>query len=348
MKKHISEKQFMKPKIIASSVIRSVNRGESHGGLYVVDFEKETVEQKLDWDYPHIRWTEGGGDKGLRGLVFYGDHLYAAGATHLFKFDRDFRLVDKYTCPCFDGTHELWLYENIIYTISNQFDAILAFDPKNEEWLTGYQHKVETDHETDISFSVFNPMEDCLTRTDSLHLDSVSVHDDRLYYAGSTTKYLYHVSLLKLCAISFNMVYKTLDCDTHSCSSEDLDLQKIKLFHKDTHNAQLYGDGVIYNRSIESQTCYQDFEPHLVNQWDTPKIPQHTLQNVYSGDHARVAYTRGMVVLGSYICVGTSPAMICLYDIEQGTGTDPLMFAQISLDIRNTICGIANYPDDWS
>ena len=43
-------------KVIASSVIRSVIRGQSHGGLDVIDYNKEIVEQVLDWNYPHIRW----------------------------------------------------------------------------------------------------------------------------------------------------------------------------------------------------------------------------------------------------------------------------------------------------
>ena len=120
-------------KVIASSVIRSTVRGQSHGGLYVIDFDNQKYQQVLDWNYPHIRWDSGGGDRGIRGMVFYKDHLYAAGATYIYKFNKQFELVNKFDHQCFDGTHEMFIVDNILYTIANQFDAIWLFDLDKEE-----------------------------------------------------------------------------------------------------------------------------------------------------------------------------------------------------------------------
>ena len=36
------------PKIIATSVVRGSRQGESHGGVYLVDFEKQKVAQHVD------------------------------------------------------------------------------------------------------------------------------------------------------------------------------------------------------------------------------------------------------------------------------------------------------------
>jgi len=39
----------MLPKILSTSVIRAANFGDSHGGLYLIDLEKETHQLVLDW-----------------------------------------------------------------------------------------------------------------------------------------------------------------------------------------------------------------------------------------------------------------------------------------------------------
>lgn len=332
-----------KPRIIASSVIRSTVRGDSHGGLYVVDFETGEGKQVLDWDFPDIRWDSGGGDRGLRGMAFYDDHLYAAGATYLYKFNKKFELVDKFNNPNFDGTHELCLYEDDIYCVSNSFDAILKFNLKEQEFDWGMQHGY------DDSVKEFDPRTENVERKDKLHLDSVGVFAPRMYqqevwlegdprfaskhwnktpktiyYAGSTTKYIYQYA-----------------------PGKDRKNDVIPLFYRNTHNAQRVEDGVFaFNRSLESQTCVQK-QGMLLKQWNTP-LPQ--IPGI-PGDHARVGYTRGMVIkrqhtpqCKTWIAVGTSPAAIHLYDMDQESHTNPIQSAILTNDIRNSICGMAEYP----
>ena len=38
------------PKLIATSVVRGSQQGESHGGVFTVDFEKQEIEQHFDWN----------------------------------------------------------------------------------------------------------------------------------------------------------------------------------------------------------------------------------------------------------------------------------------------------------
>lgn len=298
-------------KIIASSVIRSTVRGQSHGGLYVIDSEKLIGKQVLDWNYPHIRWDSGGGDRGLRGMVFYNEYLYTSGATHVYKFDQNFELVDKFNDNCFDGTHEMCIYNDIMYCISNQFDAIFFFDLHTEKWIGGFQHILGT------SPKVFNQGE-IIKHSDSLHLDIVSVKDGFVWYAGSTTEYLY----------GFN--------------PETKEEQQIKLFFRNTHNAQFWQDGIIFNRSLESDTCYQ-VNNELIHQWQTPLIPKELLLNVITGDHARLGYTRGMAIQENQVAIGTSPAGIHIFEFGK---KDPAFSTYITRDIRNSICGLSLYPWD--
>ena len=38
------------PKLIATSVVRGTQQGESHGGVYTVDFDQREVVQHVDWN----------------------------------------------------------------------------------------------------------------------------------------------------------------------------------------------------------------------------------------------------------------------------------------------------------
>ena len=55
------------PTLIATSVVRGSQQGESHGGIYLVDFENQIAEIMVDWDDSGIDFTGRGWDRGLRG-----------------------------------------------------------------------------------------------------------------------------------------------------------------------------------------------------------------------------------------------------------------------------------------
>jgi hypothetical protein len=301
-------------KVLASSVIRSTHRGDSHGGLYIVDTDRGTYEQVLSWDYEKIRWEGKGGDRGLRGLIFHKDRLFAAGANELFEFNKDFELIDQHTHPLLDGTHELAIHNDCIYNISNCYDAILCFDLASKQWTTGFQH-IKT--RMPIVFNLYdNPP---IPRVDTLHLDSVTIRDDWLYYAGSTTEHLYGIHIIT-----------------------GMSAEPILLYHKNTHNAQFWKDGIVFNRSLESDTCYQ-VGNNLVRHWPTPKCDRSLITNAgLPADHARAEYTRGMVVGEHSLCIGTSPACIHEFILSREA---PISTVRLTHDIRNSICGMTKY--EW-
>ena len=51
------------PKLIATSVVRGSQQGESHGGIYLVDFEKQIAELMVDRDDSGIDFTGRGWDR---------------------------------------------------------------------------------------------------------------------------------------------------------------------------------------------------------------------------------------------------------------------------------------------
>ena len=49
-------------RVLVSSVVRGANQGDSHGGLFLVDLERETFEQLLDWNDGSINFEGRGAD----------------------------------------------------------------------------------------------------------------------------------------------------------------------------------------------------------------------------------------------------------------------------------------------
>ena len=71
------------PKLIATSVVRGSQQGESHGGVYTVDFEKQEVEQHVDWNKGKIDFEGSGADRGLRGIAFSDEDILIAASDKL-------------------------------------------------------------------------------------------------------------------------------------------------------------------------------------------------------------------------------------------------------------------------
>ncbi len=84
------------PTLIATSVVRGSQQGESHGGIYTVDFEKQSGHQHVDWNTSEIDFEGRGADRGLRGIAFDGDDIYVAASDELFCYDRNFQIKKSF------------------------------------------------------------------------------------------------------------------------------------------------------------------------------------------------------------------------------------------------------------
>ena len=74
--------------LIATSVVRGSKQGESHGGVFLIDLDRQRVAQPINWNTTDIDWQGRGWDRGLRGIEFDGDKVYIAASDELFVYNR--------------------------------------------------------------------------------------------------------------------------------------------------------------------------------------------------------------------------------------------------------------------
>lgn len=72
------------PELIATPVMRGNQQGESHSGIFTVDFETQTEKQHIDWNTSEIDFEGRGTERSLRGITFDGDNIYVAAGDELF------------------------------------------------------------------------------------------------------------------------------------------------------------------------------------------------------------------------------------------------------------------------
>ena len=100
------------PTVVATSVVRGSRQGESRGGVYTVDFEKQEVAQHVDWNTSNIDF-EG------RGLCPVVDRFVADGSSPstISLYDLESGLKVGYvnlTMDIRNAIHglELWPYDD--------------------------------------------------------------------------------------------------------------------------------------------------------------------------------------------------------------------------------------------
>jgi len=82
----MSDRRIELPTLIATSVVRGSQQGESHGGIYLINFAEQRVDQVVDWDTSDIDFTGRGWDRGLRGIAFFAGEIYIAASDELFVY----------------------------------------------------------------------------------------------------------------------------------------------------------------------------------------------------------------------------------------------------------------------
>ena len=116
------------PKLLATSVVRGSEKGQSHGGVYLIDFESQRVEQKIDWNTGDIDFAGRGWDRGLRGIEFTEDAIWIAASDELFCYSPDFVPLGSYRNEYLRHCHEICRRDNLLFLTSTRFEFILAFD----------------------------------------------------------------------------------------------------------------------------------------------------------------------------------------------------------------------------
>jgi hypothetical protein len=306
------------PKLIATSVVRGSRRGESHGGVYTVDFENQEVVQLVDWNTSQIDFEGRGGDRGLRGIAFCDDDILIAASDELFHYDRSFKIRTSSTNLYLKHCHEICRYERTIFLTSTGFDSLLAFDLDKKKFTWGFHLQRRYDQ---WAGHTFHPLSEMGPRpVNNFHINMVHVDGTGIYLSGLHTRALLHID-------------------------GEMKVSEVCSIPAGAHNARPYRDGVVLNDTEDDCIRYVSRDGE-----DTAfKIATYSEQDIeFAGfdetNIARQGFGRGLCPAGDRLVAGgSSPSTISLYDFEakQKVGS-----VNLTMDIRNAIHGLEPWPYD--
>ncbi len=303
-------------KLVATSVVRGSQQGESHGGIYIVDFEEEKVYQPVDWNTMDIDWQGRGWDRGLRGIAFHNDRVFVAASDELFEYNPNFELIASYRNPYLKHCHEICVHEHHLFITSTAFDTILAFNLRNNSFDKAFM--VRTDGQS-LSMARYNPnSDDGPLAMNKLHINNIFCEKGGMYISGLRTNGL----------LLYNG--KRIGMSTTLPTG--------------THNARPFREGILFNDSQSDKLRYATRTGDDDCAFNVPQYSKADLLNTEMGDSrlARQGFGRGLCAISdTLIAAGSSPSTISLYDLEQKKRVKTV---NISMDIRNAIHGLEVWP----
>ena len=299
--------------------MRGSQKGESHGGVYLIDVEQQSVRQLLDWNTANIDWQGRGWDRGLRGIAFDDDRIYIAASDELFAYTPDFELIDSWRSPFLKHCHEIAVWERTLYLTSTGYDSILGFDL--DEHRFHWAMHIQTANYR-FKAAGFDPMSDeGPLMLNKMHINNVFCSGDGMYISGLKTGGMLH----------FN----------------GKDINMAVEMPPGTHNAQPFRDGVLFNDSGDDVLRYtgrgegEEDRAMAVPRYDPGKL-QH--MDFADGQVARAGFARGLCVLSDRVVAGgSSPSTITVYDLQ---ANEMLLSVNLSMDVRNAIHGLEQWPYD--
>ena len=306
------------PKLVATSVVRGSRKGESHGGVFTVDFENQDVEQLVDWNTSQIDFEGRGGDRGLRGIAFSDDDVFIAASDELFCFDRSFKIRTSNKNRYFKHCHEICRFEQMIFLTSTGFDSLLAFDLDKKRFAWGFHLQRQYDKWAGHTFhplSEMGPMP-----VNNYHINMVHVDNTGIYLSGLRTQALLHIN-------------------------DKMEVSKVCSLPAGVHNARPYRDGVLLNDTEDDSVRYTSRD----GQNTAFKIATYDEADIeFAGfdesNIARQGFGRGLCPVGDrFVAGGSSPSTISLYDFESNQKVGSV---NLTMDIRNAIHGLEPWPYD--
>ncbi len=300
--------------LVATSVVRGSRQGESHGGIYLIDLEKDRVAQPVNWDTADIDWQGRGWDRGLRGIAFDGDKVFIAASDELFVYDREFKQIASYRCAHLKHCHEIARYQRRLYLTSTGFDAILGFDLDELRFSWGLRITRTGDAFSGIPFlpgAVDGP-----PPSNELHINNVYCMPKGLFVSGMRVGGMLRFSGKRI----ENIVDLPQGC----------------------HNAQPWRGGVLFNDTSADVVRYLSSDRQRT--FSVPRYDPALLTHTDFDDSrtARQAFGRGLCDVGDgVVAAGSSPSTITLHDFES---MQTLLSINLTMDIRNAIHGLEVWP----
>jgi hypothetical protein len=300
--------------LIATSVVRGSHQGESHGGVYLVDFDQQRVEQVLDWNTGDIDWQGRGWDRGLRGIAFDGERVFIAASNELFVYAPDFTLLASYRSPYLRHCHEIAVYQRRLYLTSTGFDAVLGFDLDSNRFCFGL-HIVGVGRR--FQGAPFDPQgENGPAPGNLLHLNNVHCDSSGLYLSGLKTGAL----------VRF----------------DGRTLKRAATLPRGLHNARPFGGGVLFNDTAADRVRFVRPVKEISFAVPEPDAAELTHADLDDSRIARARFGRGLCVIDdTLVAAGSSPSTIALHDLSQARTRSVV---NLSHDIRNAIHGLEVWP----
>ncbi|MGY8854065.1 MAG: hypothetical protein ACKVKN_14265 [Pseudomonadales bacterium] len=304
------------PKLIATSVVRGSQKGQSHGGVYLVDFGAQQVDQVIDWNSGEIDFTGRGWDRGLRGIEFTEDAVWIAASDELFCYSPDFQLLGSYRNQYLKHCHEISRKDHLLFLTSTGHDSLLVFNLNTREFIWGlYISK----NGQDWVGQRFDPdARGGPPFANNYHINMVSVSDAGIFFSGLNTGALLRVNA-------------------------EMQVALVCSLPTGCHNAQPFQGGVLFNDTASNVVRCVDRSGKSVAQ-KVMLYPEQELDyaGVDSSKVARQGFARGLCVIeDKTVAVGTSPSTITLYDLQAGSR---LTGVNLTMDIRNAIHGLEVWP----
>ncbi len=354
MKNNMDNKIFIKnnlnlkfPKIICSSVIRTTHKGESHGGVYLVDLNTGEYKQVVDWNDSSINWGGRGGDRGLRGIAFYDNKIYMGSHNQIIVYNQNFKKVNSYKNKYLLDCHEIFLYKDSLFITSTAFNSILEFNLKSNTFVKGYYirqrrylnffdsiaYKLERKKRILIKrkfyftkilrifkpkLKIFDPNSDNgPTLQFDFHINNVYCDNNRIYFCGSRLNHLYYILNEKIYHYA-----------------------KVPF---ETHNTRPFKEGSLLIDTPAEKVSYMDLKGKVIESFQIKKFKENELLYAhFSIEIAKQAFGRGLCITDDeLIIVGSSPALITVYKLGC---PNALKHVNITMDIRNTIHGLEIWP----
>ncbi len=304
------------PTIISTSVVRGSQQGESHGGIYLVDFQKQEADLVVDWDDSGIDFTGRGWDRGLRGIEFRGDEIYIAASDELFVYDLNFQVKRSYKNRFLKHAHEINRFENLLFITSTGYDSLLVFDLERDEFTRGlHLRKTQEGWKSQL----YDPKtEEGPEPGNTLHLNNVRCSKKGLFASGLRTNALIRMD-------------------------SDLNPTEFCSLPEGTHNSRPFKDGILFNDTQSNCVRWIKRDGSEVN-FRVPLFPEDELthQNFDDSRVARQGFARGLCVIDEHhIAMGSSPSSITLFNLET---KERVGSVNLSMDIRNAIHGMEVWP----
>ena len=304
------------PKLIATSVVRGTQQGESHGGVYTVDFDRREVVQHVDWNTSGIDFEGRGADRGLRGIEFHNDDVYIAASDELFRYDRDFKIQASHRNRYLKHCHEICRRDQTVLLTSTGFDSLLAFDLDLGEYVWGFHVQRPYD---EWGGHTFDPRSNKGPRpVNAFHINMVHVDRSGIYFSGLHTRALLHLD-------------------------SRMEVTEVCSLPAGAHNARPYRNGVLFNDTETDCVRYAgrngESVAFKIAAYDDSEIE---FAGIDDSKVARQGFGRGLCPIGErFVAGGSSPSTISLYDFE---AEQKVVSVNLTMDIRNAIHGLEVWP----